>query len=552
MINMRIFLVGMVLLLLTSCSKERMLVKAESALHIYPQTGSGTKGMIDGSNLSSASIGIQVTNSAGDALYRGNSQYSNLRLYNPGAGWITDDGSGVAKDVILVGDNAKIFAYYPYDNSSALVSGVGAGCSLLLDIPRVSDASTIKDYLWAAQSTTLSQGGVPINAANNSVQLNMNHAMATVAFVFYKTGYSGPGVINSMTIKSKSSSAIFRANKSTGNDLQLSLANGSVTGGTMGDSLRVQNIGSTITLTAKPDGTDPDLLYSQKSCYMFVSPTTVSSKSDLEFLFDIDGRIFTATIDDPNQFLLEAGNFYIFSAGISSASITITDVDVWNDVVLDSDSGYDSDNTWFGLEPVTIGTTTWAPVNVGYDPLNPMEQTYFQWHRKYGQKIASMNKVNASGGALTLVQGSDVLNMNNFFYTTYNPYIWYSSTTPAEWDMSSAYNPCPIGWRVPTYSQINDLKNSGSVYVSSEPLFGGLAGRWYGGNYQTDRNGSVFLPISCVLNYSSGDVWGVGEVSYYLSTTSSSNIYLLSVQPTQTTIGLKYPSFGCSLRCVKE
>ncbi len=547
MINMRIFLVGMVLLLLTSCSKERMLVKAESALHIYPQTGSGTKGIIDGSNLSSASIGIQVTNSAGDALYRGNSQYSNLRLYNPGAGWITDDGSGVAKDVILVGDNAKIFAYYPYDNSSALVSGVGAGCSLLLDIPRVSDASTIKDYLWAAQSTTLSQGGVSINAANNSVQLNMNHAMATVAFVFYKTGYSGPGVINSMTIKSKSSSAIFRANKSTGNDLQLSLANGSVTGGTMGDSLRVQNIGSTITLTAKPDGTDPALLYSQKSCYMFVSPTTVSSKSDLEFLFDIDGRIFTATIDDPNQFLLEAGNFYIFSAGISSASITITGVDVWNDVVLDSDSGYD--DTWFGLEPVTIGTTTWAPVNVGYDPLNNPYGLMFQWHRKYGQLGDDFS---IQSGQVSLLTGNDIAYSNLFFTSTDD---WCNESQSA-WDMDDKFNPCPLGWRVPTQSEFSSLSQSGSTWVNAgSGGMNGIAGRWYGGNHSGDRSGSLFLPAAGVIG-TTGTLRYRDEAilygQYFCSTTSGTNAYRLLFGPSSSSLSTIAKGVAISIRCVKK
>lgn len=535
------------LLMLNSCSKERSLVKGSAALQISPAIGEITKSIVDDSNISAKEIGIQITNQLGTQLYDGNGLYANLRLIKPAGSWIIDNGSGVAREVTLKGDNAKIYAYYPFTANPANFIGTGEAAVLMANIPREHKRDSIPDYLWCAQDKTPPSGGSAINSGNALVHLKMNHALTLVAFVFYKSGYENIGNISRMEMKSTSGSNIFRVNKEGINDLRISLSNGEFVGGSMVSSLTLTNINSNITLFSDP-GTTPSTLFPQRNFHMLLVPTQILNREDIEFAFTIDGQEFTTKLGGTGVLNLTPGNACILNVKLSPKSLNITGVAEWNLVSYEVSSGYD--DLWYGLQPVRIGDLYWAPVNVGYDPVNNPYGLMFQWHRKYGQTFGTTNIVN---GPVDLALGNDVANSTKFYKNEVSPFNW-STSIQSSWNMSEQYNPCPSGWRIPTFSEFNSLRSSGSTWVNAgEGGMNNVAGRWYGGYHDTNRDGSVFLPAAGLI--------GSQGTSNYRTTTpngqyttvdvSGNDIYRLRFTETINEISTINRAAGLSVRCVK-
>src|SRR5574344_857451 len=94
---------------------------------------------------------------------------------------------------------------------------------------------------------------------------------------------------------------------------------------------------------------------------------------------------------------------------------------------------------------ITIGSTTWAPVNCGYAPyLSASDKGYpygklYQWGRKDGQGYDSNDATYPSGanlvtGAVDLSFGQDIANAAKFYMNTSSPYDWLSSKTDNLWN----------------------------------------------------------------------------------------------------------------------
>ena len=528
------------LLMLNSCSKERSLVKGSAALQISPAIGEITKSIVDDSNISAKEIGIQITNHLGTQLYDGNGLYANLRLIKPAGSWIIDNGSGVAREVTLKGDNAKIYAYYPFTANPANFIGTGEAAVLMANIPREHKRDSIPDYLWCAQDKTPPSGGSAINSGNASVQLKMNHALTLVAFVFYKSGYEQPGNISRMEMKSTSAEGnIFRVNKEGINDLRIKLSNGEFVGGSMVSSLTLTNINSNITLFSDP-GTTPSTLFPQRNFHMLLVPTQILNREDIEFAFTIDGQEFTTKLGGTGVLNLTPGNACILNVKLSPKSLNITGVAEWNLVSYEVSSGYD--DLWYGLQPVRIGDLYWAPVNAGYDQSHPYGLLY-QWHRKYGQGYAGETPSTTSQGTVILLdEANNIINKNNF-YTQLSP-------GATSWSMITEYNPCQEGWRVPTVAEFQSLINSGFKYVAIGP--GDQAGYWFGGNYNSDFNGSLFIPFAGYRS-TTGTALSRGSAGLYWTTdTNSGHGSPLYIDPTTRSAGgTQTKSTGGSIRCVK-
>jgi len=530
-------------LIILSCSKENSLNTQKSILRISPATNLQTKALIDDDNISSQQIGIQITNSDGSQLYSNNNEYNNLRLLRPEitGPWIFDDGNNNTTDVLLSGDNAKIFAYYPY--SPTLLSGTGEAASLKLDIPRQQTSGYVSDYLWSSQSTTIPSGANPINAGNSVVQIKLNHSLALVAFVIYKDEYNGAGNISKMDFKCASGN-LFKVNKEISNDLKMNLSDGTISGGDLVSQITITDINKTL-LNSDP-GENPDTLFKYSNIQFLLAPVTFPGKGDIQFSIEIDGITYNAAFSGADPLQMREGNVYAFKAKLSPKMLTITGVQEWTRVDYEGSSGYD--DLWYGMEPVQIGSLLWAPVNAGYDLAHPYG---LLWHRKYGQTYNEAPLPTTIYQKVSLDDGNNIANKNNFYNPNANPYDWMLIQADS-WDMSSQYNPCPEGWRVPTRLEFQSLASMGYKHTTNG--IGGIPGIWLGGNYDTDLIGSVFFPYSGrkdpISNTSvSRDAWG-----YYWSTyiNNSETSIMLMVSKDGANIGAYMRAYGNSVRCVKD
>lgn len=203
-------------------------------------------------------------------------------------------------------------------------------------------------------------------------------------------------------------------------------------------------------------------------------------------------------------------------------------------------------------QEVEINGVTWAPWNAGYSDTNPYGLLY-QWHRKYGQPyegtVTTKTPMNVSGA--NYYSNKDIFfwyNGSNYKYDCIYPQLQTS------WDMAVEYNPCPVGWRVPTENEMLSLIESGHSWTDSGP--NGMKGIWFGGRHDSDHYGSVFLPAagyrdvatkSSLVRNSSGNYWTSTSVKVvdYISK-------WMSFSKTTIGIDLQYRGYGYSVRCVKE
>jgi len=329
----------MLLVSVTGCDRSLQTPEFYSDLHIEPSVSNeGTKAAVTNANIASCQIGVHVTNTDGSALYNNKTEYNNILLKNTGT-WVMDNGSGIELRVILYAANARIYAYYPYPGT---ITGVGPLCNLSMNVPVENSFDSMTDYLWASQSTTIPTGGNPINANNPTVTLNLNHAMSQFAFVFYKDGYVGSGILNRITITDNSSPANLKVNKTGTNDLKMRLSDGLITGGSNSLYTSVININSTITLDTDP-GTEPTVLNNYINGYIFLIPVNISDRTKLEAVIRIDGVDYVISIPGTGAFNLLPGTKYIFKGKLMPRGVlTIESVSVTNwseggEVVVDSD-----------------------------------------------------------------------------------------------------------------------------------------------------------------------------------------------------------------------
>lgn len=144
----------------------------------------------------------------------------------------------------------------------------------------------------------------------------------------------------------------------------------------------------------------------------------------------------------------------------------------------------------------SVGMAVWAPVNCGYkaptvvdgetiDNGYPYGKLY-QWGRKYGQGYSgSLSDFNGNyigtisdatvpkllRGGVSEEEGNDKNNSDVFYYAlqywidSINQNLWNCGTE--ENPVKAEYDPCPNGWRVPTYEELNNLKANKSSWTTN-------------------------------------------------------------------------------------
>ena len=207
---------------------------------------------------------------------------------------------------------------------------------------------------------------------------------------------------------------------------------------------------------------------------------------------------------------------------------------------------------------VEIDGVLWAPVNCGYHKDDFKYGKLYQWGRKYGQGYdendATVPDFISGPGGLAVGQSED--NENIFYKATSSPHDWLHPQDDKLWNsgteenpVKTEYDPCPAGWRVPTYAELNGLIQNYSFWTSEA----GQDGRWFSGsNPHSEAVPQVFFPAAG-YRYSGGGALNRGYYGNYWSSRPSYSIaYDLNFSSSYVLMITNGRAYGHSVRCVQE
>ena len=221
---------------------------------------------------------------------------------------------------------------------------------------------------------------------------------------------------------------------------------------------------------------------------------------------------------------------------------------------------------------VKIDGVVWAPVNCGYHVTDYKWGKLYQWGRKYGQGYdgdlsdGDWNIIGdysdalipeLVGGPVSLATGQLKANENKFYDSSY-PYDWLYPQDNQLWNSGTAdnpvkteYDPCPEGWRVPTYMELENLSQNYSSWLSQNDQ----NGRWFSGSESYSSSvPQVFFPAAGYRDDNDGDAGYRGNNGYYWSSgpsvTGGCGLYFSS----SYVYACSYSSraLGYSVRCVQD
>lgn len=220
---------------------------------------------------------------------------------------------------------------------------------------------------------------------------------------------------------------------------------------------------------------------------------------------------------------------------------------------------------------IKIGETVWAPVNCGYHELDYEWGKLYQWGRKYGQGYdgdlydKDWNKTYYSDaiapeqedGPVNLVIGQSGENADKFYCNSEDSENWCTHQYDDLWNsgtmqnpVKTGYDPCPEGWRVPSYEELYELIANHSSWITDE---NGQSGFWFSGPSVYDETvPRVFFPAAG-FRFCSGYACNRGYSGSYRTSRPTDYCNFLSF--TSIDIGVDVGTSrasGCSVRCVRE
>ena len=218
---------------------------------------------------------------------------------------------------------------------------------------------------------------------------------------------------------------------------------------------------------------------------------------------------------------------------------------------------------------VKIDGTVWAPVNCGYHATDFKYGKLYQWGRKYGQGYSGyLNDLNGnnigeisdatlpvlSEGGVSEAIGNQESN-SNVFYTgssdwidSQNDELWNSGSESSP--VKTESDPCPEGWRVPTYAELGKLRQNSSSWTTNAA---GQPGCWFSGSSSyTEDVPQIFFPAAGYRSHL-GYAYNRGSYGYYWSSRSN-NDYANNLGFRNDYVSMYgHPRVtGFSVRCVQE
>lgn len=223
-------------------------------------------------------------------------------------------------------------------------------------------------------------------------------------------------------------------------------------------------------------------------------------------------------------------------------------------------------------EGIKVGGVVWAPVNCGYHQTDFPYGKLYQWGRKYGQgydgpiydiegyyksEYADSYVPEIENGPVSLRLGQSAHNDDCFYKCVTDPFDWLSYPDDGLWNsgteenpVKTEYDPCPDGWRVPTYSELDDLHHGYSSWTTDES---GQIGYWFSGSRTYSPSvPSVFFPAAGARsNYADPDSRGYYGL-YWSSTSYGSKAYHLCFFRREANIYTVDRACAFAVRCVQE
>lgn len=237
---------------------------------------------------------------------------------------------------------------------------------------------------------------------------------------------------------------------------------------------------------------------------------------------------------------------------------------------------------------IVMGGVTWAPVNCGYHETDYPYGKLYQWGRSVGQGYSNDDNYYKRDDATTpdvkmYIELGQEIEDNVFYLTEVELGQWMCDSEggpvfdfTTSWnDLESSErfkgypgigNPCPEGWRVPTYNELSSLKQGGADYttryvrIDEDPT--GQGGHWFGLNAATatheDPQGCIWFCHPGSRHPLNGTSYNRAVAGEYWSATPYNNGYdaanVLYMDPRVVT-DIQYPyarAYGLPVRCVKE
>lgn len=228
---------------------------------------------------------------------------------------------------------------------------------------------------------------------------------------------------------------------------------------------------------------------------------------------------------------------------------------------------------------VEIHGVVWAPVNCGYHATDYQWGKLYQWGRKYGQgysgklydeyvdeigEVTDATTPYISDGPVSLQDGQSVKNKNVFFTCPVDPYDWLYPQDDMLWNSGSEvspvkteYDPCPDGWRVPTYKELSELCRNHSSWTTDDA---DQVGYWFSGSLSySSKAAQVFIPAAGCRYSSNGDAVARGFYGGYWSSRPRNDYdfgaYCLEFNNSiaEMSDNVIYPNAnGYSVRCVQD
>jgi uncharacterized protein (TIGR02145 family) len=208
-----------------------------------------------------------------------------------------------------------------------------------------------------------------------------------------------------------------------------------------------------------------------------------------------------------------------------------------------------------------IGMAIWAPVNCGYHKDDYKYGKLYQWGRKYGQGYdGDATTPTIEEGGISAITGQHKSKSNVFFTSTseFN-YDWLYPQDSKLWNSGTDSNPvktendpCPEGWRVPTYAELDELNNNYSSWTTDD---NGRSGRWFSGpNSYTASVPQVFFPAAGGRGSYDGTADDRGSDGSYWSSRPYSD-YASRLHFDSSSVNMSNAvdrALGFSVRCVQE
>ena len=199
---------------------------------------------------------------------------------------------------------------------------------------------------------------------------------------------------------------------------------------------------------------------------------------------------------------------------------------------------------------VNIDGVIWAPVNCGYYPTGFEYGKLYQWGRKYGQGYEGYLVKN---GPVSIYAGNESTNANVCFVSMTSN--WYKEDYDNWWNLGddsepvkSEYDPCPEGWRIPIYSELDGLRKNRSSWIDEN----GMSGYFFSGKktYSSEVS-QIFFPVGGYnsLSYDYNDIYYNSGYGEYWASNGSLFFNKNSVRMSTYSMG---GHSGYSIRCVQD